>query len=259
MPMPSRHALVLSHVAFENLGSLEVPLRERGFAIETVDAATARFPLPQAERCDLLVVLGGPIGVYDRQEYPFLNGEIACIGARLAAHRPILGICLGAQLMAAALGARVYAGEHGAEIGWGPIEAATDQADSPDWFAPLLTPGLSLFHWHGDTFDLPQGAVHLAKTDRYINQSFTSDNFALALQFHPEVTANGLERWYVGHACELRHAGISVEDLRADALRFAPALEEAAARFWSLWLDSVLQRPISAARLPFRIYPPPTK
>ena len=125
MPMPSRRALALSHVAFEDLGSLEAPLRERGFAIETVDVATARFPLPQVECCDLLVVLGGPIGVYDRQEYPFLTSEIACIAARLAARRPVLGICLGAQLMAAALDARVYPGEHGAEIGWAPIEAAS--------------------------------------------------------------------------------------------------------------------------------------
>ena len=241
MPMPSRLAVVLNHVAFENLCSLEAPLRERGFAIQTVDVATARFPLPQAESCDLLVVMGGPIGVYDRQEYPFLTSEIACIAARLAARRPVLGICLGAQLMAAALGARVYPGAHGAEIGWAPIEAATGhQADPPEWFAPLLAPGLAVFHWHGDTFDLPLGALHLAKTERYMNQSFAVDNFALALQFHPEVTATGLERWYVGHACELHHAGISPVKLRADAQRYAPALEEAAARFWSLWLDSVL-------------------
>jgi GMP synthase (glutamine-hydrolysing) len=237
--MPSRHALVLSHVAFEDLGSLEIPLRERGFAIETVDVATARFPLPQAESCNLLVALGGPIGVYDRQEYPFLTSETACIAARLAARRPVLGICLGAQLMAAARGARVYPGEHGAEIGWSPIEAASDPADLPEWFAPLLAPGLAVFHWHGDTFDLPPGALHLAKTKRYMNQSFSIDTFALGLQFHPEVTEAGLERWYVGHACELHHAGIAVETLRADAQRYAPALRKAAARFWSLWLDSI--------------------
>lgn len=244
MPMPSRHALVLSHVAFEDLGSLEAPLRERGFAIETVDVATARFPLPQAESCDLLVVLGGPIGVYDSKDYPFLTHEIACIGARLAARRPILGICLGAQLMAAALGARVYPGEHGAEIGWSPIwspvAAAAGRDDSPKWFAPLLAPGLALLHWHGDTFDLPVGVTHLAKTDQYIIQSFAVDNYALGLQFHPEVTANGLERWYVGHACELHHAGIAITGLRADAEKYAPAVEEAASRFWKLWLDSIL-------------------
>ena len=79
MPMPSRLAVVLSHVAFEDLGSLEAPLRERGFAIETVDVATARFPLPQAESCDLLVVMGGPIGVYDRQEYPFWPAKLRAL------------------------------------------------------------------------------------------------------------------------------------------------------------------------------------
>jgi len=242
MQMRSRRALVLNHLAFEDLGSLETPLRVRDFDIETVDVATARFPLPQAESCDLLVVLGGPIGVYDQQDYPFLKDEIACIGERLAARRPILGICLGAQLMAAALGARVYPGKNGAEIGWFPLEAAPE-TDSPEWFSPLLTPGLSLFHWHGDTFELPPGALHLAKTERYAHQAFAIGDYALALQFHPEVTCDGLERWYVGHACELRHAGIAAASLRSSAHEHAAALDAAAARFWNLWLDTILQRP----------------
>ena len=137
----------------------------RGFEIENVDAATARFPLPQAESCDLLVVLGGPIGVYDEQDYPFLKDEIACIGQRLAARKPILGICLGAQLMAAALGARVYPGEQGAEIGWFPLEAAPDARDAR-MVCSAARSEASVFHWHGDTFDLPSGALHLAKTER---------------------------------------------------------------------------------------------
>jgi len=242
MKTPLRHAVVLSHVAFENLGSLAAPLRERGFAIETVDVTTAQFPLEQAESCDLLVAMGGPIGVYDSAEYPFLTDEIACIAARLKARRPTLGICLGAQLMAAALGARVYHGRNGAEIGWAPIQAA-DRGDphtqTPEWFAPLLAPGLALLHWHGDTFDQPANSLHLAKTEKYANQAFAIDSFALGLQFHPEVSASALERWYVGHTCELHHAGISVASLREAAQRHGPALEEAAARFWNLWLNSI--------------------
>jgi GMP synthase (glutamine-hydrolysing) len=239
MPTHAPRVLVLSHVAFEDLGSLQAPLRERGFAVESVLAATARFPLQQAESCDLLIVLGGPIGVYEQQDYPFLADEINLITQRLTARKPILGVCLGAQLMAAALGARVYPGNHGAEIGWFPLRAAPD-AQTPAWFTPLLADGLSVFHWHGDTFDLPDGAQHLARTDIYQNQAFTLENFALGLQFHPEVSAEGLESWYVGHASELHRVGIAAADLRAAAQEHAAKLQEAAGRFWRLWLDSVL-------------------
>jgi len=135
MPTPARTAVVLSHLAFEDLGSLEAPLRQRGFHLETIQASTAHFPLTQAQSCELLVVLGGPIGVYQQQEYPFLTDEIACIAQRLAAGKPTLGICLGAQLMAAALGARVYPGQNGAEIGWFPLHPAASTS-TPAWFAP---------------------------------------------------------------------------------------------------------------------------
>jgi GMP synthase (glutamine-hydrolysing) len=239
MEMHSYRAVVLSHLAFEDLGSFEAPLRERGFKIESVLAATASFPLQQAESCDLLVVLGGPISVYDQQDYPFLKDEIACIAKRLAARKPILGICLGAQLMAAALGTCVYPGQHGAEIGWFPLLAGS-MASTPEWFAPLLTRGLPVFHWHGDTFDLPLGTLHLARSNAYANQAFAVEDYALGLQFHPEVTADGLESWYVGHACELHHAGIAAADLRSSARMHAPALETAAARFLELWLDTIL-------------------
>ena len=239
MQNPSRRALVLSHLPFEDLGSLATPLREREFALTTADVATASFPLPLAQSCDLLIVLGGPIGVYDQEDYPFLKGELACIRQRLDVHQPILGICLGAQLMAAALGARVYPGQHGAEIGWSAIQPASKE-NLPEWFSPLVAPGVSVFHWHGDTFDLPSGASHLAKSKVYDNQAFAVGDFALGLQFHPEVTAAGLERWYVGHACELHHARIAPGVLRSDAAKHAAALEDATRQFWNAWLDCIL-------------------
>lgn len=239
MPPRSPHALVLNHVAFEDLGSLRPVLLERGFSIELVDASTAQYPLAPAESCNLLVVLGGPIGVYDTADYPFLKDEIDCIRQRIEAKRPILGICLGAQLMAAAVGARVYPGSNGREIGWFPIQAGGTEP-VPEWFAPLLIPGLRVFHWHGDTLDLPSGAKLLAKSEAYINQAFAIDSFALGLQFHPEVEVAGLERWYVGHACELHSAGIRAEDLRAAGIEHGAALERAATSFWNLWLDYIL-------------------
>ena len=202
MPPKSRKALVFRHVPFEDLGSLEPELKLRGFSIRVVDVATAHFPLPAAQSCDLLIVMGGPIGVYESAAYPFLIGQIGAIRQRLAAHKPTFGICLGAQLMAAALGARAFPGEHGPEIGWFPIQPAGPQP-APAWLAPLLAKELHVLHWHGDTFDLPAGARHLARTAAYETQAFSMGNNALALQFHPEVTERGLERWYVGHACEL--------------------------------------------------------
>jgi GMP synthase (glutamine-hydrolysing) len=226
-------------LAFEDLGSLEAPLRERGFELDTVQASTAEFPLKQTQTCELLVILGGPIGVYEQQEYPFLTDEIACIAQRLAAGKPTLGICLGAQLMAAALGARVYPGQHGPEIGWWPLHPAPGTIP-PDWLAPLLQPGLPVFHWHGDTFDLPHGALLLAGTDPYPHQAFAIGDFGLGLQCHPEVNADGLESWYVGHAVELHYAGIAVADLRSSSREHGAALGAAATRFWNLWLDHVL-------------------
>ena len=238
MPENGLLAVVLSHVPFEDLGSLHPVLRERGFAIEIIDAATAPYPLQLAELCDLLIVLGGPIGVYETDAYPFLAGEIECARRRLEAKRPMLGICLGAQLMAAAAGARVYAGTAGAEIGWRPV-AHGGNGEPPAWLLPLLAEGVAAFHWHGDTFDLPEGAEALAKTDQYENQAFALNGNALALQFHPEVTVLGLERWYVGHAVELAKRGISVPEMRAAGLEHAPRLMEAAREFWNGWLDSI--------------------
>ena len=141
--------------------------------------------------------------------------------------------------MAAAFGARVYSGARGAEIGWFPILRANEQP-AANWFAPLLAKDLHLFHWHGDTFDLPAGTLRLARTDLYENQAFAIEDYGLALQFHPEVTEPGLERWYVGHACELGQRRISVQQLRTDAHKHAPALVKAATQFWKLWLDYIL-------------------
>jgi GMP synthase (glutamine-hydrolysing) len=234
-----RKALTLNHVAFEDLGSLEAELERADFAIQVEDACTANLRAIDSLAPDLLVVLGGAIGVYERDAYPFVADEIALIRARLAAKRPTLGVCLGAQLMAAALGAKVYPGSQGKEIGWAPVEAGKDAALYPA-FATLLAESRCFLHWHGDTFDLPPQARHLASTLRHPNQAFAIENYALGLQFHPEVTAQGLERWYVGNACELVKAKIDVARLREDSRRFVPKLEVAARRFWRDWLSETI-------------------
>ncbi|MFZ6655709.1 glutamine amidotransferase [Undibacterium sp. TJN19] len=234
-------ALAITHVAYEDLGSLAPALTKAGFDIRLMDACTSDLHAVDALAPDLLVMLGGPIGVYEREAYPFIDAEIELLRTRLAAKLPTLGICLGAQLMAAALGARVYPGTQGKELGWSALQAGAHHQDHP-WFSGVLMDGLPVLHWHGDTFDLPAGAVQLAATPQYAHQAFALENHALALQFHPEVTPQGLECWYVGNASELAHAGIDVVKLRAEGQRFCPAMQEAASRFWEQWLNHVFAK-----------------
>ncbi|MEO6815303.1 MAG: glutamine amidotransferase [Edaphobacter sp.] len=233
-----RKTLTLNHLAFEDLGSLGIELTRTGYTIDTIDACTADLRAIDPLAPNLLVILGGPIGVYEYETYPFLHAEMDLIRSRLAKKLPTIGICLGAQLIAAALGASVHPGTRGKEIGWAPIQAGTD-ANLHPFFSELLIPDLRVLHWHGDTFDLPADAQHLASTTAYPNQAFAIGQYALGLQFHPEVTAQNLERWYVGHACELAHAEISVAQLREDSRIFAPMLEAAAQRFWQGWIDGM--------------------
>jgi GMP synthase (glutamine-hydrolysing) len=231
-------ALAIMHVAFEDLGTLGPALEDAGYTVRTLDACTSELGRAQIAESDLLIVLGGPIGVYDREAYPFLDAELELLRNRLAKKQPVIGICLGAQLLAAACGAAVYAGKRGKEIGWGAIRPASDAALYPE-FTALFDLNVHVLHWHGDTFDLPKNARLLASTDLYPNQAFAIERYALGLQFHPEVTALGLERWYVGHACELGAVRISAQHLRRDAARFAPALETAAGKFWKAWLENL--------------------
>lgn len=237
--MPTAAALI--HLDFEDLGTLEPELVRAGYRIEIVHACTADLHATARQDPDLLVILGGPIGVYDHEDYPFLGAEIDWIRARLDGRRPTIGICLGAQLIAAAAGTSVYPGTQGKEIGWAPIQAGRDAALYPE-FGEFLAPGLKLLHWHGDTFDLPAHSHHLGATKAYPNQSFAIERHTLGLQFHPEVTAQGLERWYVGHTGELKSAGIGVPQLREESEAYAPKLQEPASRFWRAWLSGL--RPV---------------
>lgn len=229
-----RLAVVIRHVSFEDMGSFAEPLTRHGYGIEYVEAGVGDLAAIDADRPDLLIVLGGPISAGDDRQYPFLADEVRLLEHRLGDGQPTLGICLGAQLMARALGARVY-GTGAKEIGWAPLSLSEAGAASAlRHLAPHNTPVL---HWHGDTFDLPRGAVHLASTAVCENQAFLWGNRALALQFHPEVTAGGLERWFIGHTLEIETTpGISVGALRDSTRRFAPTLTRRGPEFFGQWL-----------------------
>jgi GMP synthase (glutamine-hydrolysing) len=229
-------ALAIRHVPFEDLGSFAPALRERGFAVAYRDAGLDDLGAPDLLDADLLIVLGGPIGVYEARDYPFLKGEIAILERRLRTGRPVLGLCLGAQLIAKALGARVYQGKR-KELGWSPL-ALTD-AGRKSALAEL-GPRTAVLHWHGDTFDLPRGAELLASTRLYANQVFAWRRHALGLQCHIETTTRGLERWFVGHAVEIAGTrGIDVARLRRETRRLGPRLEERGPRVLKAWLDGL--------------------
>jgi GMP synthase (glutamine-hydrolysing) len=228
-----RSALVLRHLAFEDLGLLAPVLTREGWDVAYRDAAADNLLDRSGDDAGLLIVLGGPIGVYETASYPFLNAEIDLIERRLSRHLPVLGICLGAQLMAKALGSRVYAGPV-KEIGWGGIELTVE--GSASCLAPLREDGEVVLHWHGDTFDLPGGALRLASNRHYDNQAFAYRRNALALQFHLEADPRRLEQWYVGHAAELAAAKVSVPDLRAATSKFASGRATLADRVFTRWL-----------------------
>jgi GMP synthase (glutamine-hydrolysing) len=191
-------------------------------------------PTPVYRVYDVNTAIGGPIGVYENDRYPFIDQEIALLATRLRARRPTLGICLGSQLIARALGARVYPSGT-KEIGWAPVElTAAGQASCLRHLA-----GIAVLHWHGDTFDLPTGAVHLAATAACRNQAFSVGGHALALQFHAEAAGRALESWFVGHACEIATTpGLSVPQLRADTARHSPVLERQGDACFREWLDA---------------------
>jgi len=231
-----KRCTAIRHVAFEDLDLLEPVLRDRGFDIRVIDAPLGGVAELAPSADDLLVVLGGPIGVYDEADFPFLGPEIELVRRRLDADRPTLGLCLGAQIMARALGAKVYPNPNGKEIGWSSL-SLTDEAAA----SPLAVLGAHpVLHWHGDTFELPHGAIRLASTPVTANQAFSIGQCGLALQFHVEASVAGLERWYVGHVGEIAAtADVSVGQLRAAALAQGMAMQSVGPAMFADWLDQV--------------------
>jgi GMP synthase (glutamine-hydrolysing) len=225
---------VIRHVAFEDLGSFEPAVIQAGYEVHYVDVGLDDLDGIAPKASDLLVVLGGPIGVYERDRYPFLTTELGLIRARLQASRPTMGICLGAQLMANALGSKVYPGPQ-KEIGFAPISL------TPDGRGSCLSAfeDIPLLHWHGDTFDLPAGAVRLASTKACLNQAFTLGREIIGFQFHPEAGARGFERWLIGHAAQLAAAGVDVCSLRETHFSLAAELQRRSNDCIRRWLSDL--------------------
>jgi GMP synthase (glutamine-hydrolysing) len=231
----AKACLAVRHVAFEDLGLLGQLLSARGYEVRYHDAGIDRIDNDTLIAPDLVVVLGGPIGVYEADAYPFISAEIAGIAARLASNKPILGICLGAQMMAAALGARVAPGPV-KEIGWAPLTLTA--AGEASVLAPLGTS--PVLHWHGDNCDLPAGCERLAATPHCPVQAFSRTPSQLALQFHLETEPARFEAWLVGHTVELGKAGINPREIRRQVHTLGPTTRELGGKVLAAWLDTVV-------------------
>jgi GMP synthase-like glutamine amidotransferase len=174
----------LQHVPFEDIGSLNNDIQKRGFSLTTThwykgDSA------PALESFDVLIVMGGPMGVYDEDLYPWLTAEKKFIADAINAGKKIMGICLGAQLLACVLGAKVTRNPH-REIGWFPLQTGANTTDHP--IAKILSTCTNVFHWHGDTFDLPANAQLIASSQACKHQAFVIENQIYGFQFHLETT-----------------------------------------------------------------------
>ncbi|HEY9102309.1 glutamine amidotransferase [Chitinimonas sp.] len=227
----SKLVVAIRHIDFEDLGSFAAPLEEAGYRIHYLERGQS---VALAHEADLLVVLGGPMGVYETALYPWIPAEQGLIRARLAAGQATLGVCFGAQQMAAALGAPVYPGRAGKEIGFYPLRLTAAGKASP--VARVAGEHCQMFHWHGDTFDLPEGATLLAGSERYPHQAFAVGRHGLALQCHPELEPDRIEEWLQGHAAELAAAGVALQGLREGAAQHGDALRRQGRQLLRDWL-----------------------
>lgn len=188
----------LQHVAFEGLGCIAGWAAQHGAILSATEFYQDDYLLPSPDDFDWLIIMGGPMGVYDHAEHPWLLPEKELIKQAIVAGKKVLGICLGAQLIATVLGARVMQ-NHCKEIGWFDINY---MEVVPQRIKHHNT--VTVFHWHGDTFDIPTGAVHIASSVACYNQGFLYNNNVLALQCHMEVTEESLDAMLMYGADELK-------------------------------------------------------
>jgi len=231
----------LYHSETETAGLLRDMMKEKGLRLRDVHLSSGDGLPRSTGDLEGLIVMGGPMNVDDIDTYPFLQEEVRLIEEVLAEKKPVLGICLGAQLIAKALGAKVYANKE-KELGWHPVQLTKVGAKDPLFSG--LPESFRVLQWHGDTFDLPKGAVHLARSEKCENQAFRWGDQTYALQFHLEVTPGMLRQW-VGCREGKAEVAAAGEDARALLRKSGSAclkLRPVAERVFSSYLNLAFNR-----------------
>ncbi|HSQ78698.1 MAG TPA: type 1 glutamine amidotransferase, partial [Nitrospirota bacterium] len=219
--------LIIKNIFTEGPGTIADYLHAEKIPSTLCDLSTGDA-VPDLGPFTHLVIMGGPMAVYEMDRYPYLKNEVQLISAAIKANKHVLGVCLGAQMVAHALGARVYAGEQ-KEIGWYEVSITPEGMKDP-LMSSLALDGKSLaqvFQWHGDTFDLPANAVRLASSDLYHNQAFRYSDRVYALQFHIEVTPAIVRDWLVPEQ------GIDTAAICMDSERIYGAYRDRAEKFYT--------------------------
>jgi GMP synthase-like glutamine amidotransferase len=236
---PMEEVLVFQHDPFEDLGFFAEVLDKQGTEYRVLRLFHGEMPTEDWQHIGALIILGGPMNVGEEENFPFLRWEKRIIRAAIDEAVPVLGVCLGAQLIAATLGARVF---HGPvkEIGWSSVSITPHgQVDS---LLGYLPESATVFQWHGDGFELPDGAIHLASSVNYKNQAFRVGRLIYGLQFHLEVTPSMIERWIDERSKDLALAPyVQADKILADTRNYAAALKYYGERFLSEFLRRVVR------------------
>ena len=229
----SKTALIIRHVPYEGVAGYRDPIEAAGYDVDRIDVADPAFSSLDLREPDLLIMMGGPMGIYEAGEHPWITCQMRRLALRLEADRPTLGVCFGAQMIAAALGAEVYAGPR-KEVGFHPVTVHV--ADSP----LRHIAGVPVLHWHGDTFTRPEGVELLASSPVYDHQAFRRGRNLLALQFHAEMGLDPrFDAWIEQWPESVVEAGGTEADLRAAHATLGPKAVAAGQAMIAEWLAAL--------------------
>ena len=227
-----RRALIIRHVPYEGVAGYRQPIEAAGYEVDRIDVTDPGFASLDLREPDLLIMMGGPMGVYEQDRHPWIGCQLRRLEVRLAANRPTLGVCFGAQMIAAALGGEVYAGPV-KEVGFHPVRIHDGARDSP--LRHLAD--VPILHWHGDTFTLPEGVDLLASSHVYAHQAFRRGPNLLALQFHAEMGEDErFHAWIEAWPESIVEAGGDEASLRAAHDQLGPKAVAAGRAMVSQWL-----------------------